>query len=109
MSRIMNAAGMLSLQELPALIKRLSLYVGVDSGITYLADALDIPVIDIMGPADPEDQRPTGRKAQIIRTELPCAPCSHAFRAPYHCKIKTRACVVNLQAADVLKRIPDFR
>jgi heptosyltransferase II len=24
---------------------------------------------------------------------LPCAPCSHAFLAPYGCAIGTRACV----------------
>ena len=104
-SRIMNAAGVLSLQELPALIKRLSLYIGVDSGITYMADALDIDVIDIMGPADPEDQRPTGNKAQVILTSLPCAPCSHTFRAPYDCAVGTRACVLNISAEDIFKRV----
>ena len=106
--RVLNFAGALTLQELPILIRQLTLYVGVDSGITYLADALNTPLIDIMGPADPEDQRPTGTNAQIIKTELPCAPCSHAFRSPYDCSIGTRACVVGLQAEHIFKCISHF-
>jgi len=70
-------------------------YVGVDSGITYLADAFDIPTVDLMGPANADDQRPTGPGALVLRTDLECAPCSHAFRAPYHCARGDRACVTN--------------
>ena len=106
-TRLNFAIGTLSLRELPALIGRLSLFVGVDSGITYMADALDVTVIDIMGPADPEDQRPLGHNARIIPTTLPCAPCSHAFRAPYECAIGTRACVVNVRADDIFEQV-DF-
>jgi ADP-heptose:LPS heptosyltransferase len=91
--RVLNASGKLDLTQLPALLARLDVYVGVDSGITYLADAVGVPVVDLMGPADADDQRPTGPAAVVIRTALPCAPCSHAFRAPYDCAIGTRACV----------------
>jgi len=92
-ARVIDTTGRVDLEDLAALIDRLDIYVGVDSGITYLADARNIPVVDVMGPADPEDQRPTGKRAIVIRTELPCAPCSHAFLAPYGCAIGTRACV----------------
>jgi hypothetical protein len=46
-----------------------------------------------MGPADADDQRPGGARAIVLRPDLPCAPCSHAFKTPYHCAIGTRACV----------------
>ena len=103
--RVINGAGAFSLVELPELLMRLTLFVSVDSGIAYMADAVNIPVIDIMGPADPSDQRPTGANAIIIKTELPCAPCSHAFRAPYECKIKTRACVNNVDAQRIAGKV----
>ena len=93
--RIVDATGRVALADLAALMDRLDVYVGVDSGISYLADARGVPVVDVMGPADPEDQRPSGKRAIIIRTVLDCAPCSHAFLAPYHCKVGTRACVRN--------------
>jgi ADP-heptose:LPS heptosyltransferase len=96
--QVLDASGKLNLTQLPALLARLDVYVGVDSGVTYLADAVGVPLVDLMGPADADDQRPTGPGAVVIRTALPCAPCSHAFRAPYDCAIGTRACV---QDADI--------
>ncbi|MRD74008.1 glycosyltransferase family 9 protein [Rhodocyclus tenuis] len=98
---VLDVTGKIPLEDLPALIKRLSLYIGVDSGITYMADALNVPVVDIIGPADPEDQRPTGKGAQVIRAELTCAPCSHAFHAPYACAIGTRECVTGTNMRDI--------
>lgn len=92
-ARVVNAVGMLALDRLPALLHRLSVYVGVDSGVTYLADACGVAVVDLMGPADADDQRPSGPRAIVLRSGLPCAPCSHAFKAPYHCAIGSRACV----------------
>jgi ADP-heptose:LPS heptosyltransferase len=93
--RILDAAGAFALDILPALMPRLDGYFGVDSGVTYIADTFDIPTVDLMGPANADDQRPTGTQAVVIRTDLPCAPCSHAFRTPYHCARGDRACIVH--------------
>lgn len=103
--RILDAAGAFSLDVLPALMPTLSAYFGVDSGVTYIADAFDVPTVDLMGPADADDQRPTGKHAVVLRTNLPCAPCSHAFRAPYHCAIGTRACTAEVPAETLAQAI----
>ncbi|MFA9950641.1 glycosyltransferase family 9 protein [Dentiradicibacter hellwigii] len=95
-NRVLDTTGRIPLERLAALVDRFRLYVGVDSGITYLADARGIPVIDIMGPADPQDQRPTGAQVILLRRDLPCAPCSHAFHAPYTCATGTRACILEI-------------
>lgn len=100
--RVINSAGRVHLKELPALIGRLSLFVGVDTGITYMADALSIPLIDIAGPSDMKDQRPTGKNALIIqKSDLPCVPCSHAFKSPYYCKINTRGCIESVSPEEI--------
>ena len=101
--RIVAAAGALSLAKLPALLERLSLVIGVDTGTLYMADSLSVPVIDIAGPEDMEDQRPIGEKSVIIRSEAPCAPCSHAFQAPYECCTGTRECVGSFSTAEVVR------
>jgi ADP-heptose:LPS heptosyltransferase len=101
--RIANSAGAFSLAKLPALLSRLALYIGVDSGVTYMADAAGIPVVDIMGPADADDQRPTGVRAVVLRSKLACAPCSHAFKVPSECAIGTRACVMSVSANEIFK------
>jgi ADP-heptose:LPS heptosyltransferase len=103
--RIINAVGKLRLKELPALLERLSLFIGVDTGLTYMADALSIPLINIAGPSDMKDQRPTGENAVIIqKINMPCVPCSHAFEAPYYCKINTRECIVSVAADEIFKK-----
>lgn len=106
--RIVDSVGALDLARLPALLGRLDAYVGVDSGITYLAEAAGVPVVDLMGPADADDQRPTDARAIVMRPALPCAPCSHAFRAPYACAIGTRACVREVAMALPVKAVLDL-
>jgi len=99
---IIDAVGKFSLQELPALIERLSLFIGVDTGVIYMADALNIPVVDIAGPSDMEDQRPTGKKVTIIqKKDIECVPCSHTFSAPYECRYGHRECIVSVSIDDV--------
>jgi len=99
---IIDAVGKFSLQELPALIERLSLFIGVDTGVIYMADALNIPVVDIAGPSDMEDQRPTGKRVTIIqKKDIECVPCSHTFSAPYECRYGHRECIVSVSIDDV--------
>lgn len=94
--RVVDTTGQWLLDELPVLLGALDCFVGVDSGATYMADALGVPVVDFMGPADADDQRPISRQALVIRSAEPCAPCSHAFDAPYNCRFGTRACIVGI-------------
>jgi ADP-heptose:LPS heptosyltransferase len=63
------------------------------------------PVVDFMGPADANDQRPIGRQAVVIRSAEPCAPCSHAFDAPYVCHLRTRACIAHMPVAAVVQAV----
>jgi ADP-heptose:LPS heptosyltransferase len=93
--RAIDTTGRCNLAELPSLLAALDCFVGVDSGATYMADALGVPVVDFMGPADADDQRPIGLQAVVVRSAEPCAPCSHAFDAPYRCRLGTRACITN--------------
>lgn len=97
--RLCNTAGQFALDELPGLLVHLDVYVGVDSGVTYLADEVGTPVVDFMGPANAADQRPIGARAMVIKSDQPCAPCSHTFDAPYACRLGTRACIAKLDPA----------
>jgi len=106
--RILDVTGEFGLGELPALIERLSLLVGVDTGIVYMADALSVPVIDIAGPSDMEDQRPTGAKSMILQKKVQCVPCSHAFHAPYACVRNTRECIQLMSIDEICYAIKKF-
>jgi len=104
--RIINAVGKLRLKELPALLERLSLFIGVDTGITYMADALSIPLINIAGPSDMKDQRPTGKNAVIMqKKDIDCVPCSHAFKTPYECRYGHRECITGISVNEVFEKV----
>lgn len=103
--RVIDTTGQWAIDELPALLSALDCFVGVDSGATYMADALGVPVVDFMGPSDAEDQRPIGSHAIVINSVEPCAPCSHAFDAPYSCRLGTRACIANMPIAKVVEAV----
>lgn len=99
---VIDACGALSLVELPALLQRLAVFIGVDSGITYLADAVGIPLVSVAGPCNMQETRPLGKDVVILqRADLPCAPCAHIFNAPYTCRVGTRACVEGISAAEI--------
>lgn len=111
-ARVIDTCGRLDLAAMPALLARLDLFIGVDSGLTYMADALSLPLVSVAGPADMEDARPLNPDARILRRALPCAPCSHYFHAPYGCRIGTRACITDISATEIVAaalRLPQGR
>lgn len=57
---VCNVAGLI------ALMRRVSLMVGGDSGPTHLAAALGIPLVALFGPTDPERNGPSGPGAKVV-------------------------------------------
>lgn len=58
--QVINAQGVFDLDELKALISRLALFISVDTGPIYIAEAFGIPTVDIIGPIDENEQPPRG-------------------------------------------------
>lgn len=100
--RVINAAGAFLLDELPALMQRLKLFIGVDSGLTYLADTFDVPMVVIVGPVDFREQRPLGPQVQFVSQRPPCYPCAFVFNAPYVCKTGSRECIASVGVQDIM-------
>ncbi|MBI3305393.1 glycosyltransferase family 9 protein [Candidatus Parcubacteria bacterium] len=69
--RAVSSAGAFTLAELSALLGRLKLFVSVDTGPLYMADAMGVPVVDIAGPADVRSQAPAGRALVIQADGIP--------------------------------------
>ncbi len=104
---LLDCCGALDLADLPALLARLDLFVGVDSGLTYIADALEVPLVSVAGPCNMEETGPVGPRARIVQHALPCAPCAHIFRAPYACRIGTRECIRDVGAEEIMRAAHD--
>ncbi len=59
-----------NIDELKALVSRLDLFVSVDTGPIYIAEAFEVPTVDITGPIDEREQPPRG---SIHRNVVPPA------------------------------------
>lgn len=102
--QVWNSCGQFDLDEIGELLRSLALYVGVDSGMTYLADALGVPVVSVVGPTEPREQRPLDRRARFIIENLPCYPCAFVHHTPHHCHRGDRACITRVSAARVVEQ-----
>lgn len=65
-TKFVNTRGLFSIEELKALISKLNLFISVDTGPIYIAEAFGIPTIDIVGPIDEDEQPPIGRLHKIV-------------------------------------------
>jgi len=102
------AAGLFRLNELAALFKKMKLFISVDSGPLYIADAVGTPVIDIFGPSDIKEVHPTGAKCRILRKDISCAPCSFMFEGPRFCKEGHSKCLKEITTEDVFNAARDL-
>ncbi|GEM_PF-712963 len=72
-----------SLEELPSLIRRLDLYIAVDTGPIYIAEAIGTPLVDIIGPVDPTEQPPcVGPKNVCVLPPPHIKPTSFVLKRP---------------------------
>lgn len=99
--RCINTAGRISLGNLPGLLIRLAVFVGVDSGVTYMADTLGVPLVYIPGPASPADQGPIRATCVALSVPLACAPCSRVFVTPKICRTGTYLCTGSFTEQDI--------
>lgn len=74
-SRIANFCGVGSLLIAGEIIRRASVFVGNDSGLSHLAAAVGTPLVAISGPGDPSEVAPFSDKATTVKKSLYCSPC----------------------------------
>jgi heptosyltransferase I len=97
-----NLAGLTTLSELAAVIRRATICITNDSGPMHLAVALDRPVISIFGPTDSLWIGPYRRSESVLSAALACSPCYLRWlsRCPHH-----HACMRRVSADAVIERI----
>ena len=102
-ANIIKTVGQYELAKLPGILQQLKLFIGVDSGVTHMADALGVPIVCIAGPVDLEEVYLPGKPRQMLcAKELDCYPCSTVFNTPGACRRGDRACLQQLSAKSVL-------
>jgi heptosyltransferase I len=100
-----DLAGMTTLSELAALIRRSAISITNDSGPMHLAVALGRPVVSIFGPTDPIWIGPYQRANAVLQADLQCSPCY--LRRLKHCH-HDHACMHNISPLAVIERAEGF-
>jgi heptosyltransferase I len=72
---VLNLVHRLNLKQLIVLLDQAALFIGNEAGPMHIASALNKPVVAIIGPTIPELTGPFGRRARIVKKEVPCSPC----------------------------------
>ncbi len=80
-NNIYNMAGELTLDMLKALISRADLFVSVDTGPVYVAEAFGVPTVDIVGPVAENEQPPQGEFNVIVKVAGDRIPQLHIMNA----------------------------
>jgi len=91
----------LDLPVVCALLARLQIFIGADSGLMHIAAALDIPQAALFGHSSLLKFYPLSRKARVVRHDLPCSPCTPR-RAQ---KCKQRICMEDITVTEVWREV----
>lgn len=70
-----NLCGKLSIKDSTALISKMNFVIGSDSGTLHIAASVNIPVIGIYGPMNPQKWVTWGDIHKPLYSDLPCVPC----------------------------------
>lgn len=107
-----NAAGEFILEYLSALMEHFKLFISVDTGPLYIANALDVPLVNIAGPCDVSkilDLNDLNNKCEVVYKKLDCSPCTHIFPAVYVCKEGHFRCTKDISVIDVYEAVLKLR
>lgn len=100
--KVKNFAGRTSLRELTALIDISALCITIDSGPMHIAGSLNIPVVALFGPNNPETCKPRSEKCRPVFKHLPCT--ESCIENAMDCDNK---CMKTISVEDVLKEVED--
>ncbi len=77
---ITNASEKFSIDELKAFIAKAGLFISVDTGTLYIAEAFGVPTVDIVGPMSEQEQPPMSTVHLVVVPERD-APQLHVMNA----------------------------
>lgn len=99
----LDLAGRTSLGGLAALLRRASLVITNDTGVSHVATAVDAPSVVVVMGSDPDRWAPLDRQRhRVVMTHVDCRPCGH-----YHCPIG-HPCALGVEASDVIREADDL-
>ncbi len=101
--RVINPEIIFTVDELKALVSRLSLLIGVDTGPIYIAEAFGVPTVDIVGPMNEFEQPPMGDKHKSVYIKDRAGSAIHIMNARIYNVLEARRQVEEITPEMVFK------
>ncbi len=101
----LNASGEFRLDEIAGLMQNFKMFISVDTGPLYIADALGVGVVDIIGPFNVIEQLDLNGKCAVVSKNLYCFPCVHIMPSVYQCQEGHFRCTRDISADDVYQAV----
>ncbi|MCM2256848.1 MAG: glycosyltransferase family 9 protein [Vicinamibacteria bacterium] len=73
---VLDLVGRLSLRDTAAVVAQARLYVGCDTGVTHVAQALGVRCVVLFGASDERKWGPPPELGQAVSEPVPCRPCA---------------------------------
>ncbi len=89
-THIQDAGGLFSIDELKAIISKLSIFIAVDTGPIYIAEAFRVPTVDIVGPVDERVQPPYDSIHRVVVPPGPRKPQVSVLNAKWYDRAEAR-------------------
>jgi heptosyltransferase-1 len=97
--RCLNLCGQTSLREMVEWLRLCSMMITNDTGPMHVAAALGKPLVALFGPTEPHRTGPYQQLQNVLRIDLPCAPCLKS----YCTYAKPNECLKALAPAEVFE------
>lgn len=101
--RVIDLSSGHDLLTVAAVLARCDLMITGDTGPMHLAAAVGTPIVAVFGPSDPARYAPRGPLDQVIRVDLPCAPCNRIRRPPARCTGRIPDCLASIPSDRVIE------
>lgn len=91
-----------SVKGASAIIGECDAFLTNDSGLMHIANAVQTPIVAIIGPTNPNFIKPWNIKSRVVRLSLPCSPCFYYSPKPLKCSLNGKFnCLANLETEKV--------
>lgn len=105
---VYNASELLSLDELKACISKMNMFISVDTGPIYIAEAYVVPTVDIIGPIDEKEQPPISNIHRVVVPLERKKPELHVMNARVYDKKEALRQTQSITVEQVIKEIDEL-
>jgi len=103
-----DVSGLFTLEELKASVNRMKLFISVDTGPIYIAEAFSVPTIDVTGPIDEKEQPPISNIHRVVNIKDRKKPELSVMNAQIYDKIEARRQVEEIKTEMVTEEIDNL-